>query len=112
MTHFNMLAFTQPELAQNMMNAPQGPAGNWFGTKKIMGHAALDITAEGREESRLFHVSNFLKGGRETPFVVYFNKDILLFMEILDIKRVSWPEPGPNVSSTQRMPCAIHPKIS
>ncbi|KAJ7145819.1 hypothetical protein C8R44DRAFT_655794 [Mycena epipterygia] len=80
MTHFNMLAFTQPELAQNMMNPPQGPAGNWFGTKKIMGHAALDITAE---------------GGRETPFVAYFNKDILLFMEILDVKRVPWPEPGP-----------------
>ncbi|KAJ6614637.1 hypothetical protein B0H10DRAFT_1916467 [Mycena sp. CBHHK59/15] len=81
MTHFNILAFTQPELAAgHSMNPPAGPTGNWVGVRKIMGHAALDITAE---------------GGRETPFVVYHQKDILLIMEILDIKRVSWPDPGP-----------------
>ncbi|KAJ7079575.1 hypothetical protein B0H15DRAFT_858273 [Mycena belliarum] len=81
MTHYNMMAFTQPELVQGLsMNPPKGPAGNWIGVKKIMGHAALDITGE---------------GGRDTPFVVYFQRDILLIMEILDVKRVSWPEPGP-----------------
>ncbi|KAJ7468624.1 hypothetical protein FB451DRAFT_1480147 [Mycena latifolia] len=81
MTHFNMMAFTQPELVQGLsMTPPKGPAGNWIGTKKIMGHAALDITGE---------------GGRETPFVVYFQKDVMLIMEILDVKRVAWPEPGP-----------------
>ncbi|KAF7352244.1 Ankyrin repeat and mynd domain-containing protein 2-like [Mycena venus] len=81
MTHFNLLAFTQPEMVQNLpMSPPQGPAGNWIGVKKIMGHAALDLTAE---------------GGQETPFVVYFDKDIMLIMEILDVKRAPWPEPGP-----------------
>ncbi|KAJ7265397.1 hypothetical protein B0H12DRAFT_1230429 [Mycena haematopus] len=81
MTHFNLLAFTQPQMMQNLpMSPPKGPLGNWIGVKKIMGHASLDITAE---------------GGLETPFVVYFHKDITLIMEILDIKRVSWPEPGP-----------------
>ncbi|KAJ7145820.1 hypothetical protein C8R44DRAFT_755959 [Mycena epipterygia] len=73
MTHFNILAFTQPEL----LNPPQGP---WFGTKKIMCHATIDITAE---------------GGRETPFLIYFYRDIILIMEILDVKRLPWPEPGP-----------------
>ncbi|KAK7062302.1 ankyrin repeat and mynd domain-containing protein 2-like protein [Favolaschia claudopus] len=83
MTNFNLLAFTQPEMVQNLpMNPPQGPLGHWIGVKKIMGHAALDLTAE---------------GGLETPFVVYFDHDIMLIMEILDIKRVPWPEPGPKV---------------
>ncbi|KAJ6526578.1 hypothetical protein DFH09DRAFT_168768 [Mycena vulgaris] len=80
-THFNLMAFTQPELVQGLsMTPPKGPAGNWIGTKKIMGHASLDITGE---------------GGRDTPFVLYFQKDVLLIMEILDVKRASWPEPGP-----------------
>ncbi|KAF8207877.1 hypothetical protein K438DRAFT_1713412 [Mycena galopus ATCC 62051] len=83
MTHFNLLAFTQPEMVQNLpMSPPQGPLGNWIGVKKIMGHAALDITAE---------------GGSETPFVVYHHKHIVLIMEILDIKRIPWPEPGPKL---------------
>ncbi|KAF8125235.1 hypothetical protein K438DRAFT_1016723 [Mycena galopus ATCC 62051] len=83
MTHFNLLAFTQPEMVQNLpMSPPQGPLGNWIGVKKIMGHAALDITAE---------------GGSEVPFVVYHDKDIVLIMEILDIKRIPWPEPGPKL---------------
>ncbi|KAJ7150968.1 hypothetical protein C8R43DRAFT_1005788 [Mycena crocata] len=83
MTHFNMMAFTQPELVQGLpMNPPPGPAGNWIGVKKIMGHAALDITAE---------------GGRDTPFVVYYQKDVLLIMEILDVKRAAWPKPKPEL---------------
>ncbi|KAF7335274.1 Ankyrin repeat and mynd domain-containing protein 2-like [Mycena sanguinolenta] len=83
LTHFNLLAFTQPQMMEGLpMNPPKGRAGNWIGVKKIMGHAALDITAE---------------GGLETPFVVYYHKDIMLIMEILDVKRVSWPEPGPKL---------------
>ncbi|KAJ7682043.1 hypothetical protein DFH06DRAFT_1160063 [Mycena polygramma] len=85
MTHFNILAFTQPELAQGLaMDPPKGHPGNWIGVKKIMSHAALDLTAE---------------GGRETPFLVYFQKDVMLIIEILDIKRVSWPEPTPKAST-------------
>ncbi|KAJ6520960.1 hypothetical protein B0H19DRAFT_1146758 [Mycena capillaripes] len=81
MTHFNTLAFTQPEMMQNLpVNPPKGPAGHWIGVKQIMGHASLDLTAE---------------GGRETPFLVYYHKDIILIMEVLDVKRVSWPDPGP-----------------
>jgi hypothetical protein len=48
MTQFNLLAFTQPEMMQNVpANPPKGPLGNWIGVKKIMGHASLDLTAEG-----------------------------------------------------------------
>ncbi|KAJ7922352.1 hypothetical protein B0H13DRAFT_2267582 [Mycena leptocephala] len=80
MTQFNLLAFTQPEMMQNVpANPPKGPLGNWIGVKKIMGHASLDLTAE---------------GGDDTPFLVYYHKDIILVMEVLDVKRVSWPEPG------------------
>ncbi|KAJ7682907.1 hypothetical protein B0H17DRAFT_986325 [Mycena rosella] len=85
MMPFNTMTFTQPELAQGLsMTPPKGPAGNWIGVKKIMGHATLDITGE---------------GGRETPFVVYFQKDVMLIMELLDVKRVAWPKPGPKASS-------------
>ncbi|KAJ7777542.1 hypothetical protein DFH07DRAFT_731156 [Mycena maculata] len=81
MVPFNLLAFTQPEMVKGLpMTPPSGPAGNWIGVKKIMGHVSLDITGE---------------GGRDTPFVIYFYKDVLLIMEILDVKRISWPEPGP-----------------
>ncbi|KAJ7682046.1 hypothetical protein DFH06DRAFT_1160067 [Mycena polygramma] len=85
MTHFHTMAFTQPEIAQGLsMDPPKGPLGNWIGVKKIMSHAAMDLTAD---------------GGRETPFVVYFQKDLptMLIMEILDIKRVPWPEPDPKL---------------
>lgn len=48
MTHFNLMAFTQPEMMQNLpVNPPKGPGGHWIGVKKIMAHAALDLTAEG-----------------------------------------------------------------
>ncbi|KAJ6526588.1 hypothetical protein DFH09DRAFT_168796 [Mycena vulgaris] len=80
-THFNMLAFTQPELARKYpSNPPKGPPGNWVGTKKIMSTASRDITAE---------------GGRDTPFLTFFQEDVILIMEILDVKRIPWPEPGP-----------------
>ncbi|KAJ7167807.1 hypothetical protein C8R46DRAFT_1094207 [Mycena filopes] len=78
LTHFQLTAFTQAEMVK--MNPANGLGGNWNGVKKIMGHASLDLTAE---------------GGRQTPFLVYFHKDIILIMEVLDIKRASWPEPGP-----------------
>ncbi|KAJ7482253.1 hypothetical protein B0H11DRAFT_2022344 [Mycena galericulata] len=81
MVPFNALAFTQPEIFKGYpQTTPDGPTGNWIGVKKIMCHASLDITAE---------------GGRDTPFVVYFHEEMLLIMEIIDVKRVSWPEPGP-----------------
>ena len=79
------------------MKPPKGRLGNWIGVKKIMGHAALDITAEGSKHAFCLKTSNSCKGGLETPFVVYNDKDIMLIMEILDVKRVSWPEPGPKV---------------
>ncbi|KAJ7821174.1 hypothetical protein B0H14DRAFT_2831817 [Mycena olivaceomarginata] len=83
MTSFNLLAFTQPQMVQGLpMNPPKGPLGNWIGVKRIMGNATLDITAE---------------GGLETPFVVYYEKDIMLIMEILDVKRVPWPAPSPQL---------------
>lgn len=43
-------------------------------------------------------------GGDDTPFLVYYHKDIILVMEVLDVKRVSWPEPGAKVSSSISYP--------
>ncbi|KAJ7034135.1 hypothetical protein C8F04DRAFT_1102362 [Mycena alexandri] len=77
-THFQLTAFTQAQMVQ--MGPAKGDFGDWIGVKQIMGHAGLDLTAE---------------GGLQVPFLVYFNKDILLIMEVLDIKRIPWPEPGP-----------------
>ncbi|KAJ7257775.1 hypothetical protein C8J57DRAFT_1721091 [Mycena rebaudengoi] len=84
MTHFNLgMGFTQPEVVQGLPgNPPKGPAGNWVGTKQLMCQAAIDITGD---------------GGRETPFVVYYNNDVLLIIEILDVKRILWPKPSPEV---------------
>ncbi|KAJ6515258.1 hypothetical protein C8R45DRAFT_1086477 [Mycena sanguinolenta] len=77
MTPFNLLAFTQPQVMEGLpMKPPKGRLGNWIGVKKIMGHASLDIT------------------GEAVSFVNYHDKDTMLIMEILDVKRVSWPEPG------------------
>ncbi|KAJ7821181.1 hypothetical protein B0H14DRAFT_2831833 [Mycena olivaceomarginata] len=86
-TSFDLLAFTQRQMMEGVtMNPPKGFLGNWIGVKKIMCHATLDITAE---------------GGLKTPFVVYHDKDIMLIMEILDVKRLSWPEPGPKLQEAQ-----------
>ncbi|KAJ7682910.1 hypothetical protein B0H17DRAFT_942527 [Mycena rosella] len=104
MTHFNTLAFTQPELAQSLPNTPpQGPAGNWIGTKKAWLTPA----------STLLPKLILDKGGRDTPFVVYFQHDVMLIMEILEVKRISWPEPGPEASSTEYLyePCAPAPLV-
>ncbi|KAJ7827686.1 hypothetical protein B0H14DRAFT_3144537 [Mycena olivaceomarginata] len=88
---FNLLAFTQPEMMEGLpMRPPKGFFGNWIGVKAIMCRATLDITAE---------------GGRETPFVLYYEKtekeEKALIMEILDVKRVPWPEPGPKVGAAE-----------
>jgi hypothetical protein len=36
-------------------------------------------------------------GRLETPCVMYHDTDTSLILEILDVRRVSWPEPGPKV---------------
>ncbi|KAJ7784136.1 hypothetical protein B0H16DRAFT_1491438 [Mycena metata] len=82
-THFQLTAFTQAQMVA--MDPAKGDYGNWTGVKKMMGHASLDLTRE---------------GGSQVPFLVYFNKDVLLTMEVLDMKRVSWPEPGPKFLQT------------
>ncbi|KAJ7657919.1 hypothetical protein DFH06DRAFT_1197507 [Mycena polygramma] len=77
-TNFTLLSFTQLDLAKNFSNPPEGSLGNWIGTKKIMSHAGQDIT----------------EGGRGIPFLVYSSENAILIMEILDVKRLSWPEPS------------------
>ncbi len=65
-----------------------------------MSHAALEI-AQGSEECIVICGANhFFEGGINIPFLVFFDKDIMLTVEFLDVKRVPWPEPGPGVSST------------
>ncbi|KAJ6542689.1 hypothetical protein B0H19DRAFT_1171458 [Mycena capillaripes] len=81
-THFNLMPFTELELAKGHFDRPpEGTLGNWIGTKKIMSHAGLDIT----------------ECGSEIPFLMYFHEDIMLIMEVLEVKRVPWPQPRLNV---------------
>ncbi|KAF8586461.1 hypothetical protein K439DRAFT_1340929 [Ramaria rubella] len=90
MRHFSMMAFTQADHMQGtMINPAKDFRGAWIGCKNIMIKASMDITRE---------------GGKDTPFVTYFSTDrgpgtSMLLMEILDVKQVSWPEPGPKGGS-------------
>ncbi|KAF7345105.1 Ankyrin repeat and mynd domain-containing protein 2-like [Mycena venus] len=81
-TQFHLMAFTQRDIAEKyFMTPPQGVLGNWIGVKKIMSQAGLDIT----------------EAGVWIPFQVYFFNDIILIMEILDVKRLPWPAPGSGI---------------
>ncbi|KAJ7369028.1 hypothetical protein DFH08DRAFT_1071594 [Mycena albidolilacea] len=73
-SHFNLLAFTQPEMMEGLpMHPPNGFFGTWIGVKTIMCRATR---AEGSKP-------------------IYEEK--ALIMEILNVKRVPWPEPGPKL---------------
>ncbi|KAJ7827647.1 hypothetical protein B0H14DRAFT_3873602 [Mycena olivaceomarginata] len=74
-SHFNRLAFTQPEMVEGLpMHTPKGFFGNWIVVKAIMCRATL---AEGSK-----------------PIYKTEKEEKALIMGILDVKRVPWPEPG------------------
>ncbi|KAJ7821180.1 hypothetical protein B0H14DRAFT_3876000 [Mycena olivaceomarginata] len=78
--HFRLLAFTELQRKQGFStNPPKGLVGNWIGVKNMMCRATLDLTTKGR---------------LETPCVMYHDTDTSLILEIVDVRRVSWPEPG------------------
>ncbi|KAJ7160733.1 hypothetical protein C8R46DRAFT_1223083 [Mycena filopes] len=78
-TQFNLLAFNRHDLTKgNFMTPPKDTVKSWIGAKKIMCHASLEIT----------------EGGGEIPFLVYFHEHKIMIMEVLEVKRVRWPEPG------------------
>ncbi|KAJ7147310.1 hypothetical protein C8R46DRAFT_1045343 [Mycena filopes] len=78
-TQFNLLAFNRHDLTEgNFMTPPEDSVKSWIGAKKIMCHASLEIT----------------EGGGEIPFLVYFHEHKIMIMEVLEVKRVRWPETG------------------
>ncbi|KAJ7369044.1 hypothetical protein DFH08DRAFT_947925 [Mycena albidolilacea] len=102
--HFHLLAFTETELQRKQgfsTNPPKGLIKNWIGVKNMMCRATLDLTTKGR---------------LETPCVVYHDTDTSLILEIVDVKRVSWPEPGPKDNSnwpkkSSAKPALVTPRI-
>ncbi|KAJ7778522.1 hypothetical protein B0H16DRAFT_1712017 [Mycena metata] len=86
-TNFNLLAFSPNDLAYGHFTMPpEGMFGNWTWRQED----------NNVSKGILFDVNftPFIPGGGEIPFLVYFHEDTLMIMEVLDVKRVSWPDPG------------------